>query len=94
MFVARSTGNFAAGGAVYFLSKDAVYLAVFDNSGSGDTEDLLSEVAVHSVEIIFDGHHPSLPLHLYKWVNLVPIHISLPLVLWQHWGLLGSVALS
>ena len=77
---------------------------VFDNSGCGGTEDLPSEVAAyfvavcleHCAEIVFDGHHPSLPLYFCKLANSVPIHISLPLVLQQHWGLLalGSVALS
>ena len=45
--------------------------------------------------IFFYGHHPS-PLYFYKWGNLVPIHTSLSLVLWQHWGfpVLGVVALS
>ena len=95
---------FVGVGIVYFLFGDAVYLVVFDNSGSGGTGDLASEVAVyfvavcleHSAEIIFDGHHPSPPLHFCKWGSSVPIHISLPLVLWWHWGLLalGFVALS
>ena len=69
-------------------SVDAGYHVVFDNFGSGGPEDLGSEVAVyfvavcleHSAETVFDGHHPSLPLHFCKWGNLVPIHISLPLV--------------
>ena len=45
-------------------------------------------------EFVFDCHHPS-PLYFYKWGNLVPIHISLPLALWQHGRLplLGVVAL-
>ena len=104
MFVTGSAGSFAAGGVVYFLFKDAVYLVVCDNSGSGVAEDLASEDAVyfvavcleHSAEIVFDGHHHSPPLHFCKWGSSVPIHISLPLVLKWHWGLLalGSVALS
>ena len=88
MFVTGSVGSFVA----------------FDNCGSGGLEGLASEVAVHfvavclehSAEIVFDGHHPSLPLHFCKWGNSVPIHISLSLVLQQHWGLLtlGPVVLS
>ena len=103
MFVMRSVGSFVAGGAAYFMLGDAVDLVLFDNSGSGGTEDLASEVAVyfmavyleHSVEIVFDGHHPSHSLYFYKWGNSGPIHICLPLVLLWHWGflVLGSVTL-
>ena len=74
MFVTRSTGSFVAGDIVYFLFGDAVYLVVV--------------CLEHSAEIVFDGHHPSPPLHFCKWGSSVPFHISLPLVLWWHWGLL------
>ena len=71
MFVTGSTGSFVAGGVVYFVFGNAVNLVVFDNSGSEGTDDLASEVAVyfvaacleHSAEIVFDGHHPSIPLY-------------------------------
>ena len=76
------TGSFVAGGIVYFLFEDAVcFVAVCLEC---------------SVEIVSDGHCPSLLCYFCKWDNLVPIHISQPLVLWWHWGLLalGSVVLS
>ena len=88
MFVTGSTGIFVA----------------FDSSGPGGTGNLASEVVVHFVaeclgyfsEIVSDGHYPNPPLYFYKLRNSVPIHISLPLVLQQLWGLpvLGVVALS
>ena len=103
MFVTWSAGRFAAVGTVYFMLGNAADLVVSDNSWSGDVGDLASEVAVyivavcleHFAEIVFDGCHPSPPLYFYKWGNSVSIHISVPLVLWWHWGLLalGSVAL-
>ena len=69
-------------------------MGAVDNSGSGGTEDLASGAAVvvyleHSAKFDFGGHHPSPPLHSYKWDNSVPIHISLLVVLLWHWGLLG-----
>ena len=104
MFVTGSTGSSVAGTAVRFVSGNAIGLVVFDSFGAGGTGNLASEVAVHLMpecleyfaEFVFDGHHPSPPLYFYKWGNLVPIHISLPLVLWQHGRLLlfGVVALS
>ena len=104
MFVTGSTESFVAGGAVTFMFGNAVGLAVFDSFGSGHTGNLAYEVAVHLMpecleyfaEFVFDGHHPCPPLYFYKWDNLVPIHISLPLVLQQHGRLplLGVVALS
>ena len=87
MFVTGSAGSFAA----------------FGNFGSEGIEDLVSEVAVylvavgleHPTEIVSDGHHPNPPLYFYRWGNLVPILISLPLLMLWHWGLLvlGSVTL-
>ena len=110
MFVTRSTGSFVVGGAVYFMFGSAINLVVFDISGHGGAGDLASEVAVHFLvvvhfvpeclwyfaEFVFDGHCPNPPLYFYKWGNSVYIHISLPLVLWWHWGLLllGVLVLS
>ena len=57
---------------------------------------LAPECLEYFVGFVFDGPCPSPPLYFYRWDNLGPIHISLPLVLQQHWGLLvlGAVALS
>ena len=71
MFVTESAGGSVTGGVVYFLFGDAVYLVLFDNSGSRGTGDLASEVAVyfvavcleHSAEIVFDDHCPSPPTY-------------------------------
>ena len=60
MSVIRSTGSSGA----------------FDNSGSGDTESLVSGAAVavvYSVGIAFGGHHPNLLLYFCKWSNSVSI---------------------
>ena len=96
MFVTRSAGSFVAGGIVSFVFGNAVGLVVFDSFGFGGAGKLASEVAVHLMpecleyfaELVFDGHCSSPPLYFYKWGNLVPIHISLPLAYWQHGGLL------
>ena len=45
---------------------------------------LVLECLEYFAEFVLDGHHPSPPLYFYKWGNLVPIHISLPLVLQWH----------
>ena len=94
--------NFVPGGILSFMLGSAVI-------GSGSTGNLVPEVAVDSVgvvglsacfgyfaDFVFDGPCPSPPLYFYVWGNLVPIHILLPLILWQHWGLpfLGVMALS
>ena len=81
-----------------FVTGSTGILVVFDSSEPGSTGNLASEVAVHLVpgclgylsEIVFDGHHPNPPLYFYKWGNLVPIHIFLPLVLWWYWGVASS----
>ena len=45
---------------------------------------LAPECLGYFVGFVFDGPHPSPPLYFYRWGNLGFIHISLPLVLWQH----------
>ena len=99
-----------AGSAVYFVFGSAVNLVVFDRSGPGGTGNLASEVAGHFVVLMlfvpeclgyfagfaFDSCQTNPPLYFFKWGILLPIHISLPFVLWQYWRLpiLGVVAVS
>ena len=56
---------------------------------------LAPECLAYFVGFVFDGPNPSNPLYFYEFGQLGPIHISLPLVLWWHWGLpvLGAVVL-
>ena len=110
MFVIGSIGDFVAGGIVSFMAFDsfgsgdagslASEVAVHPVAVVGFSVvvavHLVPECLGYFVEFVFDDYHPSLPLYFYKWGNLVPIHISLPLVLQWHWGfpVLGAVALS
>ena len=78
--------NFGSGGAVDLASEVAVYLVAVVGLPFVVAVHFVAECLEHSAEIVFDGHHPSPPLYFYKLGNLVPTHISMPLVLQQHWG--------
>ena len=85
-----------SGGAGNLLSEVTVYLVVVVGFSFVAVGHFVAECLECFTEIVFDGHHPSPALYFCKWGSSVPIHISLPLELWQHLGLfvLGDVALS
>ena len=89
-------GSLGSGGAESFVPWVAVHPVPVISFSVVVVVHLVPECLGYFIGFVFDGPHPSPPLYFYKRGNSVPIYISLPLVLWQHWGLLalGSVALS
>ena len=75
----EGTGNLASEAAVHSVGVVgfSVVVAVY----------LVPECLEYFAKFVFDGHHASPSLYFYKWGSLVPIHISLPLMLWWHWEL-------
>ena len=88
-------GSFGSGGTVSFVPGVAVHSVPVMGFCVVVSVHLAPECLRYFAGFVFDDPHPS-PLYFYKRGSLAPIHISLPLVLWQHWGLpvLRAVALS
>ena len=88
--------NSGPGGTGNLTSEVAVHFVVVVGFSLVISVHFVPECLGYFAEFVFDGHHPNPPLYFYKWGNSVPIHISLPLVMWWHWELpvLGVVALS
>ena len=89
-------GSLGSGGAESLVPEVAVHSVPVVGFSIVVAVHLAPECLGYFVAFVFDGPHLSSPLYFYKWGNSGPIHISLLLVLQQHWGLpvLGAVVLS
>ena len=96
LVVFDSFGSGSAGNLASEVALHSVAVEGFGNFSVVVAVHLVPECLEYFAEFVFGGHHPSPPLHFYKWANLVPIHISLPSALWWHGRLplLGVVTLS
>ena len=85
-----SVGSFLAGGTGNLASEVAVLFVAVVGFSFVVSVHFVPEYLEYFADFVFDDHPPNPPLYFYKWGSLVPIHISLPSVLWQHWGFANS----